>query len=93
MSDCHNGVLIAASVVPVIKDYRFEDKLGFFVLDNASSNNTCVAEPARLFGFNANEHRLRCIGHILNLIAQELLYGNNYKRFQGKVASVNEVAA
>jgi hypothetical protein len=93
MKDRHDRVSIAQSVEPVIKDYGFNNKLGFFVLDNALSNDTCVEELARLFGFNADEHRLRCIGHILNLIAQELMYGNNYEKFRGEVASVEEVAA
>lgn len=92
MSDRHDGQSIARSVLPVIKDYGFGDKLGFFVLDNASSNDTCVAELGRQFNFDPKERRLRCVGHILNLIAQELLYGNDYEKFRGEVANVNDLA-
>jgi hypothetical protein len=92
MGDRHSGQAIAQSVVPVIKDYNFGDKLGFFVLDNASSNDTCVAELAKQYNFDPEERRLRCVGHILNLVAQELLYGNNYDKFRGEVANVKDLA-
>ena len=92
MGDRHSGQAIAQSVVPVIKDYNFGDKLGFFVLDNASSNDTCIAELAKQYNFIPEERRLRCIGHVLNLIAQELLYGNNYDKFRGEVANVKDLA-
>jgi hypothetical protein len=92
MGDHHSGQAIAQTVVPVIKDYNFSDKLGFFVLDNASSNDTCVAELAKQYNFNLEERQLRCVSHILNLVAQELLYGNNYDKFCGEVANVKDLA-
>lgn len=91
MGDRHDGVSIATSVQPVINDYDFGCKLGFLVLDNAASNDTCVQELGRLYDFDPTERRLRCVGHILNLIAQELLYGNDYDKFQGAVESVSDL--
>lgn len=44
MSDRHDGQSIARLVLPIIEDYNFADKLGFFVLNNALSNDTCVKE-------------------------------------------------
>ena len=38
----HSGEVVAEQVVQVIQEYGFEQKLGYFVLDNASSNDTCV---------------------------------------------------
>jgi hypothetical protein len=43
MTDCHDGKAIAANVLAVINDYNLRDKVGFFVLNNASSNDTAVA--------------------------------------------------
>ena len=28
--------------VPIIEDYEIANNIGYFVLDNASSNNTCM---------------------------------------------------
>jgi hypothetical protein len=52
MSNCHDGQSIARSVLLIIEDYNFADKLDFFVLDNALSNDTCVKELGRRFDFN-----------------------------------------
>jgi hypothetical protein len=40
----HLGENIAQSVIAVIEEYGIKDFLGYFVLDNASSNDTCVQE-------------------------------------------------
>lgn len=61
MSNCHDGQSIARSVLLIIEDYNFADKLDFFVLDNVLSNDTCVKELGRRVDFNLLEKRLRCV--------------------------------
>jgi hypothetical protein len=58
------------------------DKLGYFVLDNASNNNTTLEELGKIIGFDPIEKRLRCIGHIINLIAESYLFGQDYASFK-----------
>jgi hypothetical protein len=69
MTNCHDGEAIAANVLAVINDYYLRDKVGFFVLDNASSNDTAVAVLRETLQFDPKVRRLRCVGHILNLVA------------------------
>jgi hypothetical protein len=38
----HSGKNIAGSVLQVIKEYRIRDRIVFFFLDNASSNDVAV---------------------------------------------------
>jgi hypothetical protein len=52
-------------------------KLGYFVLDNAVSNDTAVAALARLNGFEATYRRLCCSPHTLNLVSQAIIFGND----------------
>jgi hypothetical protein len=40
----HLGENMAQLVIAVIEDYEIKDLLGYFVLDNALSNDTCVRE-------------------------------------------------
>jgi hypothetical protein len=40
----HSGENIAQSVIAVIEEYEIKDLLGYFVLNNVSSNDTCVQE-------------------------------------------------
>jgi len=81
-SESHYGVDIADQVITVIEDFDIASKLGFFVLDNALNNDTAMEAIGARFGFKPKERRLRCAGHIINLIARHLLFGFDKKLFE-----------
>lgn len=85
----HSGVNMAEQVVKVIQDYEVTDKVGYFVLDNATNNNTCLEEVFDQLGLKVPvEHRrLRCLGHVINLTAQAFLFGVNAEAFTSEVDS------
>ena len=82
----HTGENIAQSVYDVIKDYNIVNNLGYFIMDNASNNDTALKELSSLIiqdggtGFDPVERRLRCFGHIINLAVKDLLYGPKKKK-------------
>lgn len=51
LQDDHSGASIANSVLDDIKEFKIEDRLGYFMLDNASNNDTCIAELGEQVGF------------------------------------------
>ena len=67
---------------PVLKDYGIVRKLGAIVGDNAPTNNVLCRLIQKKFkdtlGFNweADYWRIRCLGHIINLIVQAFLFTN-----------------
>jgi hypothetical protein len=62
----------------ILTEFGIEDtQIGYFVADNASENDTCLEDLAFEYGFNKEWHRLRCMGHIINLVAQMLLFGKD----------------
>jgi hypothetical protein len=72
------GSNIADALIPVIKLFDISGKLVAFQMDNATSNNTAMrALAARIPGINVQESRLRCFGHVVNLVVKALLYGSN----------------
>lgn len=73
----HTGASIADNVAGIIAEYGLEHSLGFFITDNASNNATCISALADEFRFNAKAKWIRCSGHVLNLVAQSILFGNN----------------
>ena len=82
----HSGVNIAGILTDVIETYRIGHKIGYCMGDNASNNTTAVEELQSLlisnFGEDAGvipteERRLRCLAHILNLGAKNLLFGKS----------------
>ena len=87
----HTGDNIAESVGAIIHEFNIQSRIGYFVLDNASNNDTCVEALAEEFGFNAQQRRLRCAGHIINLVAKALLFGNDVEAFEAEVEVPKEL--
>ena len=80
---------IAEAIIAIIKTYKIISKIGYFVLNNAGSNNTCVsAIIERLNIKDTKEHRrLRCLGHVLNLSVKAILFGENPEVFEKDITT------
>ena len=63
--------------------------MGYFTLDNAGNNDTAMEVIAGELGFDSTQRRVRCIGHIINLVVIALLFGKDAKasRKQSSVES------
>ncbi|SMR52788.1 unnamed protein product [Zymoseptoria tritici ST99CH_1E4] len=72
----HSGVNIAETTSSIIYQFSIpRGSVGYFCSDNAANNDTCMAALAAEFDFDAIKRRLRCVGHILNLVAKALMVG------------------
>jgi hypothetical protein len=81
----HSGENIAESVRAVCEEFDIINKLGCFVLDNAGNNDTCIKTLARTWSWKDSDvprRRLRCIGHIINLVAQAFVLGEKQTEFE-----------
>lgn len=65
----HSGENIAQTLYHVIKEFEINERLGYFVLDNAESNDTCIKHLLLKIAphLQKKHRRLRYIGHIMNL--------------------------
>ncbi|KAF4988755.1 hypothetical protein FDECE_14929 [Fusarium decemcellulare] len=73
----HTGENISAAVTEVLNEFELvaNNKIGCFVLDNASSNDSAVEElGATLRWEDPRCRRIRCFGHILHLVAKAILF-------------------
>ncbi|OWT42446.1 BED zinc finger domain-containing protein [Pochonia chlamydosporia 170] len=70
----HSGPNMADCVMEIINDYGIASKVGYFMMDNADNNGTMMKYQ---IVYNAEHHRLRCNGHIINLAAQSFLFQTN----------------
>jgi hypothetical protein len=95
--DGHTGSDIADALIPVMKLFDIGgEKIGAFQMDNATSNDTAMsALAARIPGIDVKESRLRCFGHVVNLVVKALLYGSKSSTLQqelGAAAGDDEAA-
>ncbi|KAI1685630.1 Dimer-Tnp-hAT dimerization containing protein [Pyrenophora tritici-repentis] len=78
LAGAHTGEAIAKAISTTLSAYGItSDRLGYFVLDNATNNDTAIAALAREYEFESAHRRLRCSCHTLNLIGQAIIFGTN----------------
>lgn len=83
----HSGANMAETLLDVFDEFDIRDRLGYFMTDNAESNDTCLKCVMRKVDPNftddaISERRLRCWGHVLNLVARSFLFGCDADAFE-----------
>lgn len=73
--ESHSGYNIAETVASVLVHWNLQDKLSYFTSDNVSNNDTCMEWLAAEFGFNHRHRRVRCVGHVINLVDKAVIIG------------------
>lgn len=84
----HSGSNIAETIAEVICHHSLQEKIGYFVSDNAKNNPKALSYLVAEFGFNAQHCWLRCIGHIFNLCGQAVLFGKDSDAFEREVSDL-----
>ena len=76
---------MADILLQIFKDYKISGWIGYFMVDNTSSNDTCINAILRAIYPNMSDMQqrqrcLHCFGHIVNLCAQAFLIGKDAKK-------------
>lgn len=87
----HTGENVRSTVLKLLNEYDIGGgQIGYFMLDNASSNDTAVNFILKklcpwMEVKQRRYRRLRCLGHIINLYCQAFLMGRNSERYLAKL--------
>jgi hypothetical protein len=69
------GENLAACYLSIIKDFKLEGKIGYFMSDNVGSNDLAVNKFYRYLKLkNLITRRLRYLRHVINLAAKAFLF-------------------
>jgi hypothetical protein len=89
LAGSHSGEAQAEHVLEVIDEYNLADKIGFFTLDNHGANDTMLRAVARSIPrLDPARHRIRCNGHIINIVVQAFLFGNNQEATEEAIRQI-----
>ncbi|OBS16274.1 hypothetical protein FPOA_13066 [Fusarium poae] len=127
----HGSENLADRVSEILHEYGIEERTGYFVTDNAGSNDTCLEDLGIELGFKKpgfeidplidrsksksnrliesinridqidwsidfeackkQHRRLRCCGHIINLVARSILFGTDVDAFEEDCQADKEI--
>jgi hypothetical protein len=72
----HTGANMADQLFDVLKDFQISgNQISYFAADNATNNDKALAVLTERVDFDPIASRLRCAGHIFNLVCTAILYG------------------
>jgi len=80
----------------VLEHFELTRKIGYITSDNATNNDTAIAELALYFEeigveFNPQQSCVRCFGHIINLVVKAFLWGEDWEAFEAGVSTEPEI--
>jgi hypothetical protein len=73
MYGCHTGVSIAEQIYEILTHFRIANNFGHAITDNASENTAYLDHLSELLSITLDSRCVMCIGHVINLVAQECL--------------------
>jgi hypothetical protein len=71
----------------LIEYFSLETCFGYAVIDNASENHACIRLLATQLGIDADHRHVLRMGHIINLVAHEVLFGSDIEAFELELES------
>jgi hypothetical protein len=83
----HSGENIAEVIIPVLIEMGLVERLGMFIGDNLESNDVAIRvilKTLRPDIKDPDSRRVRCLGHIINLVAKAFLFGKNEYSFEAE---------
>jgi hypothetical protein len=88
--EAHSGENMGSLLIEIINNFDLKDRLGYFIIDNANSNDTCVYHILiflfpDLSEIQRTQRRLRYFSHILNLACGSYLYGHDPDSFEVEI--------
>lgn len=88
MKSSHTAVNIASQITVLLDHYNLRNSFGNAVTDNASENAAChriIATELHLD--NPEKRHVRCLGHIINLVAHQVLFNSDVEAFEHELES------
>ena len=86
----HSGENLAAHIVPILRDWGVDGRIGFFITDNEASNGVAIDHILSMVETtyrkaDRSKRWIRCLPHTLNLAAQVFLLGDDPESFAAGV--------
>lgn len=83
----HSGENLAASLTGIVQDWEIRGRVGCVVSDNLAANDHCLHYmykqlDSSMRPADIKARRMRCYGHILNLVARAFLFGKDAESFE-----------
>ncbi|KAG6996788.1 putative AC transposase [Fusarium oxysporum f. sp. conglutinans] len=83
----HSGEILAETLFEIVQLWDIRGQVGKVISDNVTTNDTCLSYFYRQLNpsirpADIKARRMRCYGHVLNLVARAFLFGKDAESFE-----------
>lgn len=82
MVGSHTAVNLASQIGGLVDHFQLQQRFGNAITDNAPENHVCMNILASQLGIDADERHVLCMGHIINPVAHQVLFGTDVEAFE-----------
>jgi hypothetical protein len=83
----HTAANVASQISKLLYHFSLITRFSYAITDNASENSACIAILSKELSINPSERHVLCIGHIINLVAHEVLFRSDVEAFELELES------
>jgi hypothetical protein len=88
MYGSHSAESMARTLTTLMTHFQLQQCFGYAITDNASENLACLDLLAGELNVDISKRHVRCIGHIVNLVAHQVLFGSDIEAFEKELKNV-----
>jgi hypothetical protein len=84
----HIAESIARTLTTLITYFQLQQCFSYAITDNASENLVCLKLLAEELNVDISKRHVRCIGHIINLVAHQVLFSSDIQSFEEELENI-----
>jgi hypothetical protein len=84
----HTAVNLSEQLALILRHFKLQHSFSNVITDNASENAACLDLLGDELLIDTRKRHVRCMGHIINLVAQQVLFGEDVESFEDSVTNV-----
>jgi hypothetical protein len=84
----HTGRSIASTITELLDYFNLRTRFSHIITDNASENTICTNLLSEELTTDLRKRHILCMGYIINLVAHQILFGEDVEAFEDSLENV-----
>jgi hypothetical protein len=89
IQESHTAANLSIQIASILRHFKIDERsFGNTITDNASENAACMDLLRDELFVDTSKRYIRCMGHVINLVAQQVLFGKDVQAFEDSLIDV-----
>jgi hypothetical protein len=84
----HTGRSIASIITELLDHFNLRTRFSYIITDNASKNTVYTNLLSKELTTDLRKRHILCMGYIINLVAHQILFGEDVEAFEDSLENV-----